>query len=76
MFVAPRKPTGSVVEVAQLAQGAVVPWPLCSPGTEDDVVENLDLEQLTSADEVTRNPDVRLTRGRIAAGVVVNENDR
>jgi len=35
------------------------------------VVEHLDLEQLTGADEVAGNLDVGLGRRRVAAGVIV-----
>lgn len=42
---------------------------------QDDVVEDLDLEQLPSPDQVAGYPDVGLAGRRIAAGVVVGEDD-
>ena len=42
---------------------------------EDDVIRNLDLEQLTSAHQITRDFDVRLTRRRVPARMLVREND-
>ena len=38
---------------------------------EDDVIGNLDLEQLTSAHQITRNFDVRLTRRRVPTRMLV-----
>ena len=38
---------------------------------EDDVIRNLDLEQLTSAHQITRDFDVRLTRRRVPARMLV-----
>jgi len=38
---------------------------------EDDVIEHLDLQKLTSADQIPGNFDVGLRGGRVAGGVVV-----
>ena len=42
----------------------------------DHVVEDFDLEELTSPDEFAGDPNVRLGWRRIAAGVIVREDDR
>jgi len=44
-------------------------------GTYDDVIQDLDLEQLSSPDQIPRNFNVGITRSRVAAGMVVNEHD-
>ena len=44
-------------------------------GTYDDVIQNLDLEQLSSPDQIPRNFNVGITGSRVAARMVVNEHD-
>jgi len=44
-------------------------------GTYDDVIQDLDLEQLSSPDQIPRNFNVGITGSRVAARMVVNEHD-
>jgi len=43
--------------------------------THDDVIQDLDLEQLTSPDQISRNFDVGLGRLCVAARVIVHKHD-
>ena len=42
---------------------------------KDNMVEHVDLEKLPRSDEVSGYLDVRLARGRVAARVIVREDD-
>ena len=44
--------------------------------SEDHVVEDSNAEQLSGVAQALRELDVLCARGRIAAGVIVRENDR
>lgn len=39
------------------------------------MVDHFDFEKLTGADDVARGPDVGFGRGRIAAGMIMDQND-
>ena len=42
---------------------------------DDNMVDQLDLQQLTGADEVARHLDVSFRRGAFTAGVIVDDHD-
>ena len=54
-------------EVASLAEGGKIAWPLVGAFAEDDMIEHLNLQQLAGADKVARDFDVSLGRGGVPA---------
>src|SRR4051812_26506944 len=62
-------------EIAEFAQGDVVFAVTIQFATEDDVVEDVDLQQLSRANDVACRSDVSFGRTRIATRMVMDEND-
>jgi len=57
--------------IAQFAERDEVLGTVRFGEADDDVVQHLDFEELAGADQVARDLDVRLRRGRVAAGMIV-----
>jgi len=58
-------------KIAQFTQADKIPGTILGAPPQNDVVENLNLEELASPDEVARDPDVRFRRGGITARMIV-----
>src|SRR5437763_13628017 len=65
----------SGVELTQLTQRRVIPKPFLGAPAENDMIENLDFQKLTRADQVARYFDIRFRRSGIAAGMIVHQDD-
>jgi len=58
-------------QIPQLAEGDEILGSLVGTPSKNDMVEEMNLEQLTGPHEVPRDPYISLTRRRIATGMVV-----
>ena len=45
-------------------------------GPDDDVIEQIDFHELAGPDQVPGGSDVSFTWGRVAAGMIVHEDNR
>src|SRR5277367_623147 len=66
--------SGSGVEKTQFTQGGVIPAVFGGAPAENNVIEHLDFQKLAGADEIAGGADVRLGRGWVAAGMVVDQD--
>ena len=64
------------VKISQFAQRRIILRPFARRAADDDVVKHLDFQKLAGADQIARHLDVRLARRRVAAGMIVNEDNR
>lgn len=65
----------SGIEVAQLAKAHVASWPVRSDFTDNDVIEDFNFEQLSGADQIAGDLYVGVGRRRIAARVIVHQEN-
>lgn len=74
-YPAKEKPDTSGVGPFSRAEASQFPEGAVARSADDDVVEDLDLEELSGADQVAGGAEVRFARGGVARGVVVQEHD-
>src|ERR1017187_171738 len=65
----------SRVKISQLAQRRIILRPLRRRAADDDVVHHFDFQKLPGADQIPRHLDVRLARRRVAARMIVNQDN-
>lgn len=64
------------MKISHLTQGYEILGSLCGPSTEDNVVEDLDFKHMTGSNKLSCDANVSFTGTRIAARVIMGENDR